>query len=403
MNMTSAGAQPAAESDLDIRNARALLPGCGLEETHLRIADGRIADCAASGRGAGTTLDAGGLLALPGIVDLHGDAFEHLLMPRSGVRFPVGVALAEVDRQLLANGITTAYHGITYSWEPGLRGRDTVVAVLDALETIGDRLGCDTRVHLRHELHNVDAEAEIREWIRAGRIGLLALNDHLDMIQARLDRTEKLSQYTERSGLGADEYRALVERVAARTGDVADATANLCREAVAAGLPVASHDDETPAMRADYRGLGAALCEFPCNPETAREAVSAGEAVILGAPNVLRGGSHDARLHASEAISDGLCTALASDYYYPAALHAAFLLSRYEILPFPAAWDLVSGGPARAAGLDDRGAIAPGRRADLLLVDPDSPLGPQVVATVTGGELVHVHDTAGRLRAFSAS
>lgn len=397
MTMSSTGAQADAAVALEIRNARALLPGRGIEETHLGISGDRIVDCAATGHGGGTTLDANGLLVLPGIVDLHGDAFEHLLMPRSGVRFPVGLALAEVDRQLLANGITTAYHGITYSWEPGLRGRETVVAVLDALDAMGERLGCDTRVHLRHELHNVDAEDEIREWIRNGRIGLLALNDHLAMIRERLNRKEKLSQYTERSGLGADDYRALVERVAARDSEVAATTASLCHAATAAGLPVASHDDETPAMRAGYRELGAALCEFPCNAQTAREAVTAGETVILGAPNVLRGGSHDARLHASDAIGDGLCTALASDYYYPAALHAVFRLSESGVLPFATAWDLVSGGPARAAGLHDRGVIEPGRRADLLLVDPDSPLGPQVVATVAGGKLVHVHDTAARL------
>lgn len=397
MTTAFAGAQQDAAVTLEIRNARALLPGQGIEQTHLSINGDRIVDCAAPGHGGGTTIDAGGLLVLPGIVDLHGDAFEHLLMPRSGVRFPVGVALAEVDRQLVANGITTAYHGITYSWEPGLRGRETVVAVLDALAVIGERLGCDTRVHLRHELHNIDAEGEIRDWIREGRIGLLALNDHLGMIRERLDRKEKLSQYTERSGLGADDYRALVERVAARDSEVAVTTASLCHAATAMGIPVASHDDETVAMRRGYRGLGAGLCEFPCNAETAREAVDAGEDVILGAPNVLRGGSHDGRLNARDAIGEGLCTALASDYYYPAALHAVFHLSDSGVLPFAAAWDLVSSGPARAAGLDDRGVIAPGRRADLLLVDANAPSGPQVVATVAGGRLVHVHDTAARL------
>lgn len=402
MAMTDAEAM-ASRRPLELRGVRALLPERGLVTTGLTITDGVIAGADAPGVAACDVIEGAGLLALPGIVDLHGDAFEHLLMPRSGVAFPVAVALAEVDRQLLANGITTAYHGITYSWEPGLRGRETVVQVLDGLERYGDRLGCDTHVHLRHELHNVAAEQEIRGWIRAGRIGLLALNDHLAMIQGRLDRAEKLSEYAERSGLDADAYRALVERVAAAApGEVAGTTERLCGDAVAAGIPIASHDDETPALRRHYRALGSTVCEFPCNPGTAREAVAHDETVVLGAPNVLRGGSHDARLHATDAIRAGLCNVLASDYYYPAAVHAAFQLARDDVLDLAAAWDLVSAGPARAAGFADRGTLAPGQRADIVLVEPDSPLGPRVVATLVGGALVHVNDPAGRLRVVGA-
>lgn len=378
-------------NELAIRGAEVLLPDEGLVEATVVVADGDIVECTGGAGGGPASIDARGLLLLPGIVDLHGDALEHFLMPRPGVRFPAEVALAEVDRQLLANGITTAYHGITYSWEPGLRGRETVLAVLAALDGMAGALGCDTRIHLRHELYNVHAEFEIREWIRGGRIGLLALNDHLGMIRQRLGRAEKLSQYTERSGLGPDAYRALVERTAGHGDEVAPATARLCAEAVAAGVPVASHDDETPAMRAAYRDLGARLCEFPCNAETAAAAIGAGEPVILGAPNVLRGGSHDHRLHAGEAIAAGLCTALASDYYYPAALHAACRLWSDAGLELAATWNLVAGAPARAAGLTDRGAIRPGLRADLVLVDPDGPRGPTVAATMVAGRLVHAH------------
>lgn len=395
--MTSATTTPSGPP-LCIRGTHALLPGHEAVATDLTLADGVIASCEDCSRAGDRVLRADGLLALPGIVDLHGDAFEHLLMPRSGVRFPVTVALTEVDRQLLANGITTAYHGITYSWEPGLRGRDTVVVVLDALAHMGASLGCDTRVHLRHELHNIEAEAEIRDWIRAGRIGLLALNDHLAMIRARLDRAEKLSEYSERSGLGAADYRALVERVAEAGEAVPATTERLCREAVNAGLPIASHDDESPSARAYYRRLGVGVCEFPCNRETAREAMAANDTVVLGAPNVLRRSSHDGRLDATGAIEAGLCNVLASDYYYPAAVHAAFQLARDGVVDLAAAWDLVAGGPARAAGLDDRGSLAVGQRGDVILVDPEPPLGPQVVATFAGGVLAHVHDPQGCLQ-----
>lgn len=396
-----ASTQSAIAGDVTVRNATALLPGEGLTKTDIWISGGRI-ERTGTPAPRGTALEGTGLMALPGIVDLHGDAFERMLMPRSGVRFPVAVALAEADRQLLANGITTAFHGITCSWEPGLRSRETVVDVMTTLDWLAPRLGCDTRIHLRHELHNTGVEDEIRGWIESGRVSLLALNDHLAMIHDRLDRAEKLSEYTERSGLDAAAYRALVADVAGREPDVAGVTERLCRAAVDRGLPIASHDDETPAMRAHYRGLGARICEFPCNAETAADAVAAGEHVVLGAPNILRGGSHDDRLKAGDAAERGLCSVLASDYYYPSVLQAAFRLARDEVLSFEQAWDLVSAGPARAAGISDRGQISPGQRADLLLVDPGTPAGPQVVATIAGGRVVHQHDPAGYLEPAEA-
>ena len=377
-----------------IRGGRVLTASEGLVDTVVDIEAGRIVALGSDTPAQPGTLDidAAGLLLLPGVVDLHGDAFEHFLMPRSGVRFPTAVALGEVDRQLLANGITTAYHGVTYSWEPGLRGRETVVAVMQALETLAGTLGCDTRLHLRFEMHNLDAEAEVVDWLASGRLGLLALNEHTEMILGRLDRAEKLSQYTERSGLDGDAYRALVERVAARGDEVPGCIERLGRAAVEAGVPLASHDDETPAMRRQFRALGSAICEFPCNAETAREAVAASEPVVLGAPNVLRGRSHDGRLNAAEAIAAGLCDVLASDYYYPAAVHAAFQLAA-EGIDFARAWALVSSGPADAVGLTDRGRIEPGRRADLLVVDPQSAAGPRVMGTLIEGEMVYSRGT----------
>lgn len=108
---------------------------------------------------------------------------------------------------------------------------------------------------------------------------------------------------------------------------------------------------------------------------------------MLGAPNVMRGGSHVKRLAAVEAAAAGLCSVLTSDYYYPALLHAPFLLERRGALPFAAAWDLVSRNAARAVDLADRGAIAPGLRADLALVDDSDPSLPVVHASIVAGAL----------------
>lgn len=127
-----------------------LLPH-GLEtEAVVIVEDGVIADVG-SDTGGARAVDAKGLYVLPGIVDLHGDAFERQLMPRPGVHFDMQLALVETDRQLVANGITTAFHGVTYSWEPGLRGRDAMLQMLTALDDAKPHLACDTKLHLRQE------------------------------------------------------------------------------------------------------------------------------------------------------------------------------------------------------------------------------------------------------------
>src|SRR6516162_11566129 len=146
--------------DLRIEGGR-VLAGGRLEATTLHFTDeagGRITALGDETR-ASRTLDAAGALVLPGIVDIHGDAFERQIMPRPGVSFPIGMALIDSDRQAVANGITTVFHGVTWSWEGGLRGAENARAILDGIERLRPRLGADTRYHLRHETYNLDAEA----------------------------------------------------------------------------------------------------------------------------------------------------------------------------------------------------------------------------------------------------
>ena len=151
-----------------------------------------------------------------------------------------------------------------------------------------------------------------------------------------------------------------------------------------------SHDDESPAMRQAFRAQGVAIAEFPVNEETARDAAAAGDFIVFGAPNVVRGGSHTGWTKASDMIAKGLCSVLASDYYYPAPLLAAFRLAADGVLPLAQAWQLISSAPARAAGLTDRGVLAAGQRADIILVDDTMPLRPRIVAVIAAGRLVHL-------------
>lgn len=373
---------------LTITGARALIDG-RFEEAVVRIEAGRIAEIAGSeGRPAEDRIDGSGRLLVPGIIDLHGDAFERSLMPRPGVRFPTALALDEADRVMAGFGITTALHGVTYSWEPGLRGPETFLALAEALRSLRGRLRCDTHLHLRFEVHNHDGLTDVAPLIADGTIGVVAFNDHLADIADDLANPEKASRYPGRTGLTTEGFRALLRRVGERAPELDATVAALAGMAAAAGVPMLSHDDADLETRARYRALGAHIAEFPLARAVAADARAQGEHVVMGAPNVLRGGSHKAgNPAAAELVGAGLCSILTSDYYYPAPLHAVFRLAGEGALPLERAWDLVAANPADALGLADRGRIEAGRRADLLLVDvgPDGAAQPDVVATLVEG------------------
>jgi alpha-D-ribose 1-methylphosphonate 5-triphosphate diphosphatase len=249
---------------------------------------------------------------------------------------------------------------------------------------------------LRHETYNLEAEGEISQWLMEGRVDLFAFNDHMDSTVASLAKPQKRSRMVDRTGLTSAAFDTLVDRVVARAHDVPASIERLARIARDADVRMLSHDDDSPATRRAFRAQGVRIAEFPVNVETAREAAEGGDAIVFGAPNVVRGGSHTGWTKAADMIQKGLCSVLASDYYYPAPLLAAFRLATDGVLPLAQAWTLISAAPAHAAGLIDRGVLAEGRRADLILVDDAVALRPRVVAVVAAGRLVHLTD-AGRL------
>ena len=197
-------------TQIRITGGQVLLGEDGIVATGLTLSDERIEAIGGSG-GRGLSLDAAGLLVLPGIVDIHGDAFERQIQPRPGVDFPVGIALRDTERQLLSNGITTAFHGVTLSWEPGLRGLDSWQAMMVALEA--ERWVCDMRVHLRWEAYNLDALDTALADIAAGRVHLLAFNDHTPSIIKKLSDPVEGARYAGRAGMKLDAFqRAAPER-----------------------------------------------------------------------------------------------------------------------------------------------------------------------------------------------
>jgi len=342
----------------------------------------------------GSTFDARGLLVLPGIVDIHGDAFERQLQPRPGVSFSPDIGLVDTETQLLANGITTAFHGVTLSWEPGLRSLDTWRALLSALNA--RPWACDMRIHLRWEAYSLHALDQALDDIAAGRVHLLAFNDHTPAILKKVRDPAEGAKYSDRAGMNLPDFRALAERIGACADGIGHARTRMAAAARSAGIPLASHDDATVEMRGDFRKLGAHICEFPMAEEVARSAQAAGDWVVMGSPNVVRGRSHLGWASAAHLAEAGICNVLSSDYFYPAMLRAALLLAGRGTLTLQQSWSLVSANPAHAAGLQDRGMIAVGKRADLVIVDPDRR---QPIATIAAGRVGFLTSTgAERLR-----
>ncbi|MDF2232727.1 alpha-D-ribose 1-methylphosphonate 5-triphosphate diphosphatase [Albimonas sp. CAU 1670] len=395
-----------------ISGATALLPE-GPVETCLRVEDGRIVEIGDPPAAGALRVDGRGLWLAPALVDIHGDAFERAVMPRPGVFMPGEVAAMDVDRQLAALGIATAYHALTLSWEPGLRSVERGEAFLDALAAAGPRLGVDHRIQIRWETFALEALPVIERALAAGPTPAIAFNDHTSMTMR--DRsvpvTERAFEHgpdfveappgdpqvrrsirsvAARAGLDEDGYAELLAAVWARRPQVPDAIARVAAAGRAAGAPMLSHDDSQHETRAFFRAHGARIAEFPMSEAVAREARAAGEHVVLGAPNALRGGSHIGSLSAADMIEDGVCDILASDYHYPALPAAMGRLAAERRGDRATLWACVSANPAAALGLSDRGRIAPGLRADLVLLDWPEGGVPSARLTLAAGRPAHL-------------
>jgi alpha-D-ribose 1-methylphosphonate 5-triphosphate diphosphatase len=390
-------------------------------ETTVTVSDGRIVEIGGPVQGA--SVDGCGLILAPALIDVHGDAFERQLMPRPGVFFPTEAAVIDTDRQLAANGIATAYHAITLSWEPGLRDVARGQEMIAAMQALAPRLTVENRVQLRWETFAFEAVEVIAEALRGPLLPSVAFNDHTSMTMrahdvAIQDRGFELSpdfstasltdermkartaKHAQRSGLSDAEYIALLGRVWERRAEVPDMIRRVAGMAREAGAPMLSHDDTRAETRAWFRDIGAGVAEFPMVLEAAEAARAHGDPIIFGAPNAARGGSHIGSLGAGDMVEAGLCDALASDYFYPAMLAAVARLDAERRADRLTLWSLVSGGPARAMKLADRGRIAVGARADLVLVDWPEGHAPSVLGTWVAGRMAYRGHPAGVAKAL---
>ncbi|MGR3760017.1 alpha-D-ribose 1-methylphosphonate 5-triphosphate diphosphatase [Roseobacteraceae bacterium NS-SX3] len=369
--------------ELILQGGDVLHPGRLERSGEIAIAAGQIADT-----GPGRAVDLAGYLVLPGIIDIHGDGFERHVAPRRGAMKDMEEGILAAEAEIAAQGITTAVLAQFYSWEGGLRGPEFAAQVFEGIRAACSQVVTDLLPQLRFETHMLDHYADLPAQLAAWQVPYVVFNDHLPHDRLSAGKTPpRLTGQALKAGRNPEAHLAMLREMHARSGEVPAALEALCATLDAQGLRMGSHDDRTAEDRTAWRARGARISEFPETYAAAEAARQGGDGIILGAPNVVRGGSHKGNASAIELIAMGLCDALASDYHYPSPRRAALLLERAGLMDLAGAWALVSEGPARLLGLDDRGRLEPGKRADLVVLDKESR---RVAATFAGGRISYM-------------
>ena len=365
--------------DLTLQGARVMRPG-GWDSGALSLAGGVI------GEGpVGRRVDLSGYDLLPGIVDLHGDGFERHMAPRRGALRERDAGMVACAAELAACGITTAVLAQFWSWEGGMRGPEFAQEVFASVAEVRPRVPVDLRLQMRLETHYLEALPEAEAALKRWGIAYVVFNDHLPHARLAAGRQpRRLVGQALKSGRSPEAHLALMQRLHAAEDEVPAALDAVCARLAAQGVRMGSHDDRSTEARAEWRGRGARVSEFPETLTVAETARAGGDAVVMGAPNVVRGASHEGNVSALELIAAGLCDALASDYHYPAPARAAWRCVELGLLDEAAAWALVSEGPARVLGLTDRGRLLPGLRADVVVMDRATR---RIAAVIAGGQV----------------
>ncbi|MEK0316495.1 alpha-D-ribose 1-methylphosphonate 5-triphosphate diphosphatase [Cohnella sp. 56] len=382
--------------DLWIRGGRLVLPD-GVVKGDVRVAGGRIAEIRGERGGTGAkradddtpVLDAGGAYVLPGLVDIHCDAIEKETEPRPNTLFPMEMAFLQFERKLAGHGITTMYHSLSLGVGLSLRGEHLVSEMIGTIRRLSAaRSMIRHRVHLRYEVSHLTGFALAERLIREGQIDYLSLMDHAPG-QGQYRSPGAFERYVMKNqGVDAVECERIVAELQARRSQIDwERLRRLTELARQHGIAIASHDDDTPEQADRSIAYGASVSEFPLNMETARHATGRGMRVCVGAPNIVRGGSHDNNLTALEAVRAGAADIVCSDYHPASLLHALFEMQAQGI-PLHESVRMATLAPATALGIStDVGSIEQGKAADLLIVRTVGQV-PLVTHTLVEGTIV---------------
>lgn len=347
----------------------------------IQVKDGRIADVATRSSTLPRAEDMGGDYLMPGLVELHTDNLEKHMAPRPKTDWPATAALLAHDGQLAAAGITTVFDALSLGalLEEGVRIRrlkEMIEAIAEARDH--DLTRAEHLLHLRCEISYPGLPKIVEEMIDNPMVKLVSVMDHTPG-QRQFVREETYRVYYQgKHGLSDAEMDAFIhDRKADQEAYSAKHRRYIVTRARELGLGLASHDDATPAHVQEAIADGMTIAEFPTTVAAAQASHDGGLKVLMGGPNLVRGGSHSGNVSAIELAKHGVLDIVSSDYVPNSLLHAAFLLfDDLDDWDLPRAVRAVTKSPAEAAGLDDRGEIALVRRADLLRVrhTPHHPL-----------------------------
>ena len=355
-----------------LTNARIVTAECEFEGTVV-LRDGRIDELSDETCRAAGAIDLEGDFLLPGFVELHTDNLEKHFAPRPGVKWPSVPALMAHDTQIAAAGITTVFDSLALGDVRGetdrVRNKERMIeAICAASERKLTR--ADHRLHLRCEIIAEDAVETVDRWIDLPLVGLVSINDHTPGQRQFLD-PEKLRLYhTKKYGMTDAEFEIFqAQSIALHEKNAARHRSEIVARAQARALPIASHDDATEEHVREAVQNGMTIAEFPTTQEAAQASNEAGLAILVGAPNLVLGGSHSGNIAAIDLFEAGRADILSSDYVPASLVEGVFKLPQSGIgITLAQAVRFASLNPARAVGLNDRGEIAPGKIADLVRV-----------------------------------
>lgn len=355
-----------------LTNARLVLED-EIVDSSLLIEEGRIVAIDPVVSDAVSVIDCDGDYILPGFVELHTDNLEKHFAPRPGVNWPAVPAAMAHDAQLASAGITTVFDAVClgdlFRASNRVRQLDAMSAAIGQCQSQGV-FRAEHMLHLRCEL-SFDGVVELFDrHVDDPLVRLVSLMDHTPG-QRQFVSFEKYREYYQKkyslSDAEIEEFTRKQQRAHAEFSDRNRAI--LVDRSRSRGLPIASHDDATTDHVAEADSLGAVISEFPTTLDAAREAHGRGMHVLMGAPNLVLGGSHSGNVSAMDLHREGLLDIVSSDYVPASLVQGVFLLAREGgngSLARSVA--LASANPAGAAGLKDRGSIEVGKRADLLRV-----------------------------------
>lgn len=336
--------------------------------------------------------DGDGDYLMPGLVELHTDNLEQRMSPRPQVNWPLDVAAVYHDRDLAAAGITTVCDAVCVcDLAPNSQRMLQVEPMIEALyqgQTSG-RFTVDHHLHLRCELGYEKTYEMVAGYADHPMLCLLSLMDHTPG-QRQFAKLEKYKEfYMGKHGVGEHEIdQFIADRIAAQHQNAQQNRQNLVQLAQAKSLALASHDDATVEHVQEAIDDGVAIDEFPTTIRAAKASHENGLQILMGAPNLVLGGSHSGNVSAMELVSLSLVDIISSDYVPQSLLQAMFLIMRAQNLPLHEALRLFTLNPAKAIGLDgDRGSLEVGKRADLLIARDDGVV-PQIVEVIREGKRI---------------